>query len=299
MELSQMEKVYHALIEESDRLLESNPDATRLEALGEALIRVEKDGSYSDLRKAFQFAYLYHVKEEKVQPNHQLTPDAIGYFISHLLQLVNKEPIRLLDAGSGTGHLSMTVKEQIEDTELFGVEVDPLLAQVNVNLCDYLEVPMDIYPQNIIEPVRLPQVDAAIGDFPVGYYPLEVEGFTTAFQGGRSYAHLLMLESAMSYVKDDGIGVFVVPSDMLEENNETIKKYLSESATLLMFLNLPNSIFKTENQRKSIIVLKKTFSPLKNNEVLIGDIPDFKNTGQFKHFLAQTESWYDSYANDY
>src|SRR5699024_186729 len=58
-------------------------------------------------------------------------------------------------------HLSMTVKEQIEDTELFGVEVDPLLAQVNVNLCDYLEVPMDIYPQNIIEPVRLPQVDAA------------------------------------------------------------------------------------------------------------------------------------------
>jgi len=294
-----MEKVYHALIEESDRLLESNPDATRLEALGEALIRVEKDGSYSDLRKAFQFAYLYHVKEEKVQPNHQLTPDAIGYFISHLLQLFNKEPIRLLDAGSGTGHLSMTVKEQIEDTELFGVEVDPLLAQVNVNLCDYLEVPMDIYPQNIIEPVRLPQVDAAIGDFPVGYYPLEVEGFTTTFQGGRSYAHLLMLESAMSYVKDDGIGVFVVPSDMLEENNETIKKYLSESATLLMFLNLPNSIFKIENQRKSIIVLKKTFSPLKNNEVLIGDIPDFKNTGQFKHFLAQTESWYDSYANDY
>ncbi|WP_411841990.1 class I SAM-dependent methyltransferase [Salinicoccus sp. HZC-1] len=299
MELSQMEKVYHALIEESDRLLESDPDASRLEALGEALIRVEKEGSYSDLRKAFQFAYLYHVKEEKVQPNHQLTPDAIGYFIAHIVQLFNQDPVALLDAGSGTGHLSMTVKEKIGDTELFGVEVDPLLAQINVNLCDYLEVPMDIYPQNIIEPVRLPQVDVAIGDLPVGYYPLDVEGFTTAFEDERSYAHLLMLESAMSYVKDDGLGVFIVPSNMLEEKNETIKKYLSESATLLMFLNLPNSMFKTENQRKSIIVLKKKFSPLKNNEVLIGDIPDFKNVQQFKHFLEQTESWYDSYADNF
>src|SRR5699024_4953713 len=148
--------------------------------------------------------YLYHGIEEKVQPNHPLTPDAIGYCISNLLQLVDKELIRLLNPGSGNAHHTMPAKEQLEDTELFVVEVDPLLAQVNVNLCDYLEVPMDIYPQNIIEPVRLPQVDAAIGDFPVGYYPLEVEGFTTAFQGGRSYAHLLMLESAMSYVKDDG-----------------------------------------------------------------------------------------------
>lgn len=298
MEQTPMEQVYHALIEETDRLLEGNPDASRLEALGEALIRVEKTGGYSNLRKALQFAYLYQVKEEPVQPNHQLTPDSIGYFISHIIQLFNDGPIRMLDAGSGTGHLSMTVREHKEDVELYGVEVDPLLANVNANVCEYLEVPMNIYPQNIIEQASLPQVDVAIGDLPVGYYPLETEGFTTAFKEGKSYSHLLMLESAMHYVEDDGLGIFVVPSDMLEENNETIKKYLSESATLLMFLKLPNTIFKTENQRKSIIVMKKNFSPLTNNEVLIGDIPDFKNTEQFRHFLAQTESWYDSYINN-
>ncbi|WP_020007516.1 class I SAM-dependent methyltransferase [Salinicoccus albus] len=298
MEQTSMEQVYHALIEETDRILEGNPDATRLEALGEALIRVENTGGYSDLRKAFQFAYLYQTKEEPVQPNHQLTPDSIGYFISHIIQLFNDGPVKMLDAGSGTGHLSMTIREHKADVELYGAEVDPLLANVNANVCEYLETSMNIYPQNIIEQARLPLMDVAVGDLPVGYYPLNPAGFTTAFKEGKSFAHLLMLESAMHYVKDDGLGIFVVPSDMLEENNETIKKYLSESATLLMFLKLPNTIFKTENQRKSIIVLKKNFSPLTNNEVLIGDIPDFKDTEQFKHFLAQTESWYDSYINN-
>ncbi|GAB3060996.1 class I SAM-dependent methyltransferase [Salinicoccus sesuvii] len=298
MEQTNMEKTYQKLLEETDHLLEENPGASRLEALGEALLYVEAEGSFAERRKAFQFAYLYQVQKEQVQPNHQLTPDTIGYMVAHLVQLFAGKSPTMLDAGSGTGHLAMTVREQAENAKLAGVEVDPVLARLSANLCEFLEVPMDIYPQDIIEPARINTVDAAIGDLPVGYYPIEVDGFTTAFKEGKSYAHLLMLESAMTYVKDDGIGVFVVPSNMLEKDNETIKQYLSESATLLMFLNLPKSIFKTENQRKSIIVLKKNFSPLKNNEVLIGDVPDFKNASQFKHFLEQTESWYDNYTRN-
>ena len=298
MEQTNMEKTYQKLVQETDQLIAENSDVSRLEALGEALLYVEVEGSFDERRKAFQFAYLQQVQKEQIQPNHQLTPDSIGYMVAHLVQLCHGSSVEILDAGSGTGHLSMTVKEQVEEAQLNGIEVDPVLARLNANLCEFLEVPMNIYPQDIIEPARINQVDAAIGDPPVGYYPLEVEGFTTAFKKGRSFAHLLMLESAMTYVKDDGLGVFVVPSDMLEKDNETIKQYLSESATLLMFLNLPKSIFKTENQRKSIIVMKKNFSPLKNNEVLIGDVPDFKNTSQMKRFLEQTESWYDGYARN-
>ncbi|MFC3418384.1 class I SAM-dependent methyltransferase [Salinicoccus hispanicus] len=298
MEQTNMERTYQKLIQETDQLLEENPGVSRLEAFGESLLYVEGEGSFAERRKAFQFAYLYQVQKEQVQPNHQLTPDTIGYMVAHLIQLFGGKSASILDAGSGTGHLAMTVKEQAENAQLSGIEVDPVLARLNANLCEFLEVPMDIYPQDIIEPARLNQVDAAIGDLPVGYYPIEVDGFTTAFKKGKSYSHLLMLESAMTYVKDDGIGVFVVPDNMLEKDNETIKQYLSESATLLMFLNLPKSIFKTENQRKSIIVVKKNFSPLKNNEVLIGDVPDFKNTSQFKHFLEQTESWYDNYTRN-
>lgn len=298
METSNLEKLYQRLVDETERVLKENDDLSRLEALSEALLQVEKDTSLSDARKAFQFAYLYQVKNEQVQPNHQLTPDAIGYLISHLVNLFNSEAdqISMLDAGSGTGHLSVTIREQLDYADLYGIEVDPILARLNASLCEYLKVPMDIYPQNIIEPARIAKMDVAIGDLPVGYYPLPVEGFTTAFKEGKSFAHLLMLEAAMSHVKDDGIGIFVVPADMLEENNETIKEYISKDATLLMFLNLPDTIFKSEKQRKAVIVLKKNFKPLNQTDVLIGDVPDFKNSGQIKHFLDNTEAWYDDYA---
>ena len=291
-----MEQVYEELITRIDEIVK-NDEKPRLEALAESLLQVNVEGSMSDLRKAFQFAYLYQVKEEPVQSNHQLTPDAIGYLVAHIIDLFTAgKETELMDVGSGTGHLAMTVKEMVDNVNLSGVEVDPALAEINANLCEFLKVPMYIHPQNVIEPSRIPSAEIAIGDLPVGYYPLPAVDYKTAFSEGQSYAHLLMLEAGMNLVKDDGLGVFIVPSNMLEENNETIKKYISEDASLLMFLNLPATIFKTEKQRKSIIVLKKGFSPLVNNEVLIGDVPDFKNAEKMQEFLRQLNDWYEQYS---
>lgn len=291
-----MEQVYEELIKRIDEIVK-NDEKPRLEALAESLLQVNAEGSVSELRKAFQFAYLYQVKEEPVQSNHQLTPDAIGYLAAHIIDLFTEgKETELLDIGSGTGHLSMTIKEMVDNVNLSGVEVDPALAEINANLCEFLKVPMYIHPQNVIEPSRIPTADIAVGDLPVGYYPLPAENYTTAFEEGQSYAHLLMLEAGMNLIKDNGLGVFIVPSNMLEENNETIKKYISEDATLLMFLNLPATIFKTEKQRKSIIVLKKGFSPIVNNEVLIGDVPDFKNAEKMQEFLRQLNDWYEQYS---
>lgn len=291
-----MEQVYEELINRIDEIVK-NDEKPRLEALGESLLQINAEGSMSDLRKAFQFAYLYQVKEEPVQSNHQLTPDAIGYLVAHIIDLFTAgKETELMDIGSGTGHLAMTVKEMVDNVNLSGVEVDPALAEINANLCEFLKIPMYIHPQNVIEPSRIPSAEIAIGDLPVGYYPLPAVDYKTAFSEGQSYAHLLMLEAGMNLLKDDGLGVFIVPSNMLEENNDTIKKYISEDATLLMFLNLPATIFKTEKQRKSIIVLKKGFSPLVNNEVLIGDVPDFKNAQKMQEFLRQLNDWHEQYS---
>lgn len=293
---SNMEQVYEALTNKVDSIVKQD-NKQRLDALAEALLQVQAEGSLSDLRKAFQFAYLYQVKEEPVQSNHQLTPDAIGYLVAHIIDLfTDGKETAMLDVGSGTGHLSITVKEIVDNVNLSGIEVDPSLAEINANLCEFLRVPMYIHPQNVIEPSRIPTSDVAIGDLPVGYYPLPATDYKTAFDEGQSYAHLLMLEAGMNLLKDDGLGVFIVPSNMLEDNNETIKKYISEDATLLMFLNLPTTIFKTEKQRKSIIVLKKGFSPLINNEVLIGDVPDFKNAEKMQEFLRQLNEWHVQYS---
>lgn len=291
MELSNLEKIYEALVNKTDEI-KKETDLSRIESLSRALLEVEVDGTKAEKRKAFQFAYLKQLKDEAIQPNHQLTPDVIGYTIGYINNVLNdNKEVSLLDVGSGTGHLSMTLSELNPELQLNGVEIDSTLAELNANLCEFLETHMKIYPQNIIEPNFIETVDTAVGDLPVGYYPVQVEGYKTAFKEDNSFAHLLMIEAGMNKVKSDGIGIFTVPSNILTENQETFKKYIKEDVTLLMFLNLPRTIFKDEKSQKSIIVLKKGHESLQNKDVLIGDIPDFKDETSMKNFLRTIEEW--------
>ncbi|QYA47852.1 class I SAM-dependent methyltransferase [Nosocomiicoccus ampullae] len=291
MELSNLEKIYEALVNKTDEI-KKETDLSRIESLSRALLEVEVDGTKAEKRKAFQFAYLKQLKDEAIQPNHQLTPDVIGYTIGYINNVLNdNKEVSLLDVGSGTGHLSMTLSELNPELQLNGVEIDSTLAELNANLCEFLETHMKIYPQNIIEPNFIETVDTAVGDLPVGYYPVQVEGYKTAFKEDNSFAHLLMIEAGMNKVKSDGIGIFTVPSNILTENQETLKKYIKEDVTLLMFLNLPRTIFKDEKSQKSIIVLKKGHESLQNKDVLIGDIPDFKDETSMKNFLRTIEEW--------
>lgn len=291
MELSNLEKIYETLVNKTDEI-KKETDLSRIESLSRALLEVEVEGTKAEKRKAFQFAYLKQLKDEAIQPNHQLTPDVIGYTIGYISNVLNaNKEVSLLDVGSGTGHLSMTLSELNPELDLNGVEIDPTLAELNANLCELLETHMKIYPQNVIEPNFIETVDTVVGDLPIGYYPVQVEGYKTAFKEDNSFAHLLMIEAGMNKVKSDGIGIFTVPSNILTENQETFKKYIKEDVTLLMFLNLPRTIFKDEKSRKSIIVLKKGHESLQNKDVLIGDIPDFKNEASMKNFLRTIEEW--------
>ena len=155
MAKSNLEEVYQLIVDETEAVLKDNNEISRIEALMESLLTLQIDDGkyeYADLRKAVQFAYLYQLNEESVQANHQLTPDSIGYLISHLVDLFKeKDHINLLDAGSGTGHLSMTVKEHVDQVNFHGVEADPVLSRFNVALCNFLKVPMDIYPSALLK----------------------------------------------------------------------------------------------------------------------------------------------------
>src|SRR5699024_6829870 len=108
MAKSNLEEIYQLIVDETEAVLKDNSEISRIEALMESLLTLQNDDGkyeYADLRKAVQFDYLYQLNEESVQANHQLTPNTIGYLIAHLVGLFKeKDHIKLLDAGSGTGH---------------------------------------------------------------------------------------------------------------------------------------------------------------------------------------------------
>ena len=96
------------------------------------------------------------------------------------------------------------------------IEVDPVLSRVSVHLANFLEIPFDVYPQDAIMPLPLEEADIVIGDFPVGYYPIDERSkeFKLGFEEGHSYSHYLLIEQAINALKDAGYAFLVVPSNI-------------------------------------------------------------------------------------
>ena len=135
-----------------------------------------EQSTLQDRRKAFQFAYLSLMQEEKYKQIiklHQIQLIDIRILVERFMN--NQEELHIVDIASGAGHLSATVKEVLPEIAVMHhlIEVDPVLSRVSVHLANFLEIPFDVYPQDAIMPLPLEEADIVIGDFPVGYYPID------------------------------------------------------------------------------------------------------------------------------
>lgn len=294
------------MIDEKTKALQAENGHSFIENLGLSLEHIytsEREtlekSTLADRRKAFQFAYLSMLKEEMIQPNHQITPDSIGYLLSYMVGAFTKgqTSLEVLDITSGTGHLSATLNEQNPDLTLIHhlVEVDPVLSRVSVHLANFLEIPFDVYPVDAIMPLPVQNMDIVIGDLPIGYYPLDERSheMRLGFKEGHSYSHHLLIEQAMSALKPGGLAFLIVPSLLFEGDNvEQLQKFIATDTNMQAFLNFPSNLFKTENMRKSLLILEKKSENKQNSiEVLLSDIPDFKNNQGMQSFLKGFDTW--------
>lgn len=300
-----MEKLFKTLDEKAKALNEQNGQSF-IENLGLAMEDVYSNkrelleqATLQDRRKAFQFAYLSLMQEETIQANHQITPDSIGLILGFLVQKFteNNEELHVVDIASGAGHLSASVNEVLKDTTIMHhlIEVDPVLSRVSVHLANFLEIPFDVYPQDAIMPLPLEEADIVIGDLPIGYYPLDERSheMQLGFKEGHSYSHYLLIEQAITALKQSGFAFLVVPSNIFEDDNvKQLENFIATETEMQAFLNLPKTLFKNENACKSILILqKKKSNETKPVEVLLANIPDFKNPNQFQGFIGELNTW--------
>ncbi|GGI40373.1 class I SAM-dependent methyltransferase [Mammaliicoccus stepanovicii] len=301
-----METLFKKLDEKSKDLHDENGQSF-IENLGLAMEDIyinQRDvleqSTLQERRKAFQFAYLSLMKEEIIQPNHQMTPDSIGFILSYLVNLFtkNKETLNIVDIASGTGHLSATINEQNPNKTVMNhlIEVDPVLQRVSVHLANFLEVPFDVYPQDAIMPLPLEEADVVVGDLPVGYYPVDERSkeMKLGFEEGHSYSHYLLLEQAVYATRPGGFIFMIVPDSLFkgEEEVKQLQKFIATETEMQAFLNFPKNLFKTEQSRKSLLILQKKDSGKTHSvEVLLANIPDFKAQTQLQTFLSEVNEW--------
>ncbi|AYU55474.1 class I SAM-dependent methyltransferase [Staphylococcus debuckii] len=300
-----MERLFHELDDKTKALNEENGQSF-IENLGLAMEEIYQNNrelleqaTLADRRKAFQFAYLSLMQEQEIQANHQITPDSIGLILGYLVERFTegKKELNIVDLTSGSGHLSATVHEVLKDQTLMHhlVEVDPVLSRVSVHLANFLEIPFDVYPQDAIMPLPFEEADVVIGDLPVGYYPVDDRSheMKLGFEEGHSYAHYLLIEQAMEALRGSGYAFLVVPSNIFEGNEvKQLEKFIATDTEMQAFLNLPKTLFKSENSRKSILILqKKEQGETHSVEVLLANIPDFKAPQQFQKFMGELNEW--------
>ncbi|KAA0787156.1 class I SAM-dependent methyltransferase [Bacillus sp. BPN334] len=253
-----------------------------------------------EIRKAFQLAILKGMKEG-VQANHEMTPDAVGMFMSYLFHkfMQGQNEITVLDPAIGTGNLMTTVfnsaKEGIAMSG-FGVEVDEVLiklALVNANLQKHA---IEFFHQDGLAPLYIDPVDAVVSDLPIGYYPNEIGAseYKLKADEGMSYAHHLFIEQSVKHTKEGGYLFFLVPNFIFESHQAPkLHAFIKETCFIQGLLQLPVSMFKNEKNAKSIFVLqKKGPSVTMPKQALLVELPKFSNMKAMENIMDQLNTWF-------
>ncbi len=254
--------------------------------------------SKEEIRKSFQLAILKGMKEN-VQPNHQMTPDAVGMLMGYLVEkFIQEKSFRLLDPAVGTGNLLTTVMNHQKDktVEATGIEIDDLLiklAYINANLQEH---PIQFFNQDSLEPLFIEAADAVVSDLPIGYYPNDVRSaeYKLKADEGHSYSHHLFIEQSMNHVKSGGYLFFIIPNGLFEsEQAPKLHEFIKETAYIQGLVQLPLTMFKNEKAAKSIFILQKKgdgVTPPK--QALLVNLPSLSKTAEAEKILKKIDVWF-------
>ncbi|WP_088103825.1 class I SAM-dependent methyltransferase [Halalkalibacter urbisdiaboli] len=323
-----IEQLY-TYLNESAILLEKEGSITYLEALAEVgenlfhqevvqevkeevknelrtnLEKLELESYESEvIRKAFQLTVLKGMKES-IQPHHAMTPDAVCLFVSYLVDKVigkSDQGFSILDLAVGSGNLlSALINQSSSAAKGYGFEVDETLlhlAFVNANLQKH---EIELFHKDSIQPIELPKVDLVVTDVPVGYYPHNdvANQYTLHANEGHSYIHHLMIEKGIQSVKDSGFLIFIVPNFLFQSDQAaTLHAYLKEQTCIHGLLQLPKTMFKSEQHAKSILILQKRGEGVQQpRQALLAELPSFEKKEALADMIQQINKWFKEELN--
>ncbi len=163
---------------------------------------------------------------------------------------------RILEPSMGVGAFFGMLPESMEDSKLYGVELDSVSGRIAKQL----------YPNSNIQIKGFEKTgftsnvfDVAVGNVPFGNYKLS----DTEFRRG-NLIHDYFFKKALDKVHPGGIVAFITSKGTLDKRDDTVRRYLAERAELIGAIRLPNNVFSNANAKvvSDIIFLQKREEPL-------------------------------------
>lgn len=284
--------IYDALIEQNSFYLGAEGASEEVAANNEKLHQLAL--TKEEWRRAFQFIFIKAGQTEQLQPNHQFTPDAIGFLLLFLIEnLTDSDKIDLLEIGSGTGNLAQTLlNHSSKDLNYLGIEVDDLLIDLSASIAEVIDSAAQFIQEDAVRPQILKESDVIISDLPVGFYPNDdiAKRYQVASSDEHTYAHHLLMEQSLKYLKKDGIAVFLAPVSLLtSKQSDLLKQWLKDYADIIAVITLPESIFGNAANAKSIFVLKKQAAH--TPETFVYPLSDLQSQEALTDFIRKFQKW--------
>ena len=251
---------YDALVEQNAIYLDGQTELTLVKENNQRLkdLNLNKE----EWRRSFQYLLMKAAQTEPLQANHQFTPDGIGFLLVFLVdQLASSDKVEVLEMGSGTGNLAQTLMNNCQRSlDYLGLEIDDLLIDLAASMAEVMKADVNFAQGDAVRPQVLKESDVIISDLPVGYYPDDAiaSRYQVASPQGHTYAHHLLIEQSLKYLKPGGVAIFLAPNDLLtSEQSPLLKKWMQDHAQVLAMVTLPENLFRSANLAKTIFVLRK------------------------------------------
>ena len=283
---------YDALIEQNGSYLDGDIELDSVRQNNEKLKALKL--SKEEWRRAYQFLLMKAAQTEPLQANHQFTPDSIGFILTFLIdQLSKKGYIDILEIGSGMGNLAETILNNTQkNVDYLGLELDDLLIDISASIADVMDAKVSFVQGDAVRPQVLKESDVIISDLPVGFYPDDniAMRYEVASRQEHTYAHHLLMEQSLKYLKSDGYAIFLAPNDLLTSSqSDLLKKWLQKHAQIVAMIALPEALFGNAAYAKTIFVLQKQEEQAV--QPFVYALSDLQNQADLLTFSEKFQNW--------
>jgi len=282
---------YDALIEQNGIYLDGQTNLEDVKKNNQALKRLAL--RKEEWLRTYQFLLMKAAQTEPLQANHQFTPDTICHLMIFLMeQLWPAKYLSLLELGSGMGILGASFLTSMnKKVDYLGIEIDDLLIDLAASMAEVMDLQMGFVQGDAVRPQVLKESDFIVSDLPIGYYPDDqiASRYQVAAKDEHTYAHHLLMEQSLKYLKTGGYAIFLAPTDLLTSpQSDLLKSWLTDQAQLVAIVALPEGLFAQGAQSKTIFVVQKKvvegFEPfvyplasLRDPEILLEFKENFQN----------------------
>lgn len=260
------------------------------------------DGMTPELkRQVLQLLLVATMREDGLQANYQVTPDAIGMWVGFVVEqfVTAGEPVKVTDLTVGSGNLLATVAQvlgqQKNEMTASGVENDDTMLTIASGMAALLGLDWQLTLADAVADQPAVNQDVVIADLPVGYYPSAVPtDFTTQADDGLTYVHHLLIEQAIKALRPGGLAALIVPANLFEsEQAANILKYLQGSDVFFqVLLQFPEKLFTNEKAAKAILVLQRAGGDaVQATPVMLARTPELTNVAENKNFVSEITAW--------